>query len=410
MKLLHSLAFFSFLSLSWLHAAPYDNDSDETRSLLKITVKGDVTAMEQMGDIYSEGRGVQVDKNEAMNWYGFAAKRGSKTALKKLWKLETKSKKELKDMEYDEEATKQLCVYLYYAGGNSLMDEGALPKELLGKNATPSKTTPGTIPSPPYNAAIVRKLIKKGADPNAYIPAEDLPIKRTGTKINPFRFLLLKNDTKTAEFFITQGAVLHLGGNDLGTLAVNQMNNADEKKNQEKPMKFLLAHGYNLNAHSDWGSSLLMDCAIFGYTKGAKFLLERGADVNEAITSRYTLTEKSARDCVGETALSLAASNRQVDMVDLLLRHGADPNIIVRGQSLLDHIISSQGEPSSSSTTYEEELARLRRNSAKENPVIINKKKPDPMQQPRGNVAHLLKLAGAKHTKELQSAPAPAKD
>jgi len=73
------------------------------------------------------------------------------------------------------------------------------------------------------------------------------------------------------------------------------------------------------------------------YRDVAIALIERGADVN-CVTSymegSYTFS-----------ALSIAATLGDADLVELLLRHGADPNAISsRGSSVLTEAISSEDE------------------------------------------------------------------
>ena len=72
-----------------------------------------------------------------------------------------------------------------------------------------------------------------------------------------------------------------------------------------------------VNAHRD--CTALMRAAESGYIDQARALLQNGADVNEARGS-------------GHTALMLAAGRDQLEMVQTLLRAGANPNAIIFGR------------------------------------------------------------------------------
>jgi ankyrin repeat protein len=85
-------------------------------------------------------------------------------------------------------------------------------------------------------------------------------------------------------------------------------------------MKFLLAHGEPLNS---LGENLGLNAASFhGHWRLCKFLLEKGADVNEPLQD------------TGETPLhaALCTTDRIVydRVVKVLLSHGADPNCATR--------------------------------------------------------------------------------
>ena len=76
--------------------AAYDNINSETEALLAKAHKNDTAAMEQLGDIYAQGSGVEQDKDEAMTWYSLANQLGNERAGNKLWKLEGHAKRKVK--------------------------------------------------------------------------------------------------------------------------------------------------------------------------------------------------------------------------------------------------------------------------------------------------------------------------
>ena len=84
-----------FLTIGTASAA-YTNVSPETDALVTKAHKSDIAAMEELGDIYAEGQGVERDKDEAMYWYAQASKLGSETATDKLWEMEGHKKRKVK--------------------------------------------------------------------------------------------------------------------------------------------------------------------------------------------------------------------------------------------------------------------------------------------------------------------------
>jgi ankyrin repeat protein len=81
-------------------------------------------------------------------------------------------------------------------------------------------------------------------------------------------------------------------------------------------MARLVDAGHALHAYDDVMCAPLHHAAEAGQCEAAEWLLARGADVNAHQEER-----------IGETPLSLAVQNTHPEMVELLLRHGADPDI-----------------------------------------------------------------------------------
>ncbi len=109
----------------------------------------------------------------------------------------------------------------------------------------------------------------------------------------------------------------------------------------------LIAMGADPSARNDYGATPLSQAAITGNPRIIQALLEAGADPNEPnadgqtplmmlartnnLEAALVLLEAGADANVveqwrGQTALMWAAAQQQPRMVDLLLRHGADPN------------------------------------------------------------------------------------
>ncbi|KAJ7114821.1 ankyrin repeat-containing domain protein [Mycena epipterygia] len=119
----------------------------------------------------------------------------------------------------------------------------------------------------------------------------------------------------------------------------------------------LLENGSNLALpYLGWGIGPLMMCSRIGYIEGMRFLLEKGADVNEdagnplMYASRLghidivcCLLEHSADvNVIGGSALVRACERGHIDIVHLLVENGADVNAddgsALYGASLLGHV------------------------------------------------------------------------
>jgi ankyrin repeat protein len=81
-------------------------------------------------------------------------------------------------------------------------------------------------------------------------------------------------------------------------------------------MQQLAAEGFDVNLMDEIGKGALHYAVDGGHYKIVSWLLENGADVN-----------LHDEDMIGETALALAAQRDYPELAELLLRHGADPDI-----------------------------------------------------------------------------------
>lgn len=103
-----------------------------------------------------------------------------------------------------------------------------------------------------------------------------------------------------------------------------------------------IREGGSLDDIDEYGFTPLIETAITRQPKIAQALLERGVNVNKA-------------DVTGRTALHWAVDNEDLDMVRVLLQHGANPNAytnaglsilvypVLRGQNPLKHLLYQQG-------------------------------------------------------------------
>ena len=78
----------------------------------------------------------------------------------------------------------------------------------------------------------------------------------------------------------------------------------------------LIADGAEINTSDQYGTTALMFAVIWAIQKWRDSLVDAGANVN------------LARKTYGLTALMLAASNQQLDIIQLLLSRGADVNAV----------------------------------------------------------------------------------
>ena len=94
-----------------------------------------------------------------------------------------------------------------------------------------------------------------------------------------------------------------------------QLHRAAQDGNIEEVAR-LVDEGFELNQFDDLSRTPLHYAVEGEHYSVAKWLLENGADVNA-----------NKEEKIGETALSLAAQGSYPEMVELLLMHGANPDI-----------------------------------------------------------------------------------
>lgn len=399
-------------ALIWLTIVPqqawaeYTNISQETKSTLALVHKKDNKAMEKLGDIYAEGQGVEQDLDEAMTWYAMASKYGNNEATDKLWKLEghaeRKVKRVKKSHKYNKQATHDLCAYLFLTtqkGTSSLLPPAAVPEGI--------KTTPasgGLVTIEEYKPAVVMRYLKKGADPRVAIRIEDIdrPLGGTGHILSPYAMVSRKHDFKSLEAFLTHGCCINQHGNALLAEAFCQLDRGDAKI-AKKILKYLTERGLNLNIRSDWSSTRLIDCACVDYAKGVTYLVQKGQSPDAELDPRYILEARLRNASAGDRSLGMAVRNKQLYTINALIKAKADINYVRKGKTVLDEALAASGEKIEKSKTYEEEFKRLEAiafgdfKPSKKSPLKLHRIG----NTNNINVAHLLRLAGAKTAAEL---------
>lgn len=377
--------------------AVYENNSDKTTQLVQSAYENPrAEQLEQLGDIYASGDGVQKDIAEAITWYCFAMQEGSSTATEKLWKLENSlRKKPIKRLRpgkaYNDKATLDLCRYLYIVNKG---DHALVPKEIVpqGIKAEAAAAT-GFVNPPAYNPAIVRKYLSAGADPNAKPTLGDP--QNPQTKGDPKAAVIRQRDYKTFDFMIAHGACVNDANNSLLARGLNDINShgKSQGKPTDKTLSYLLARGASLKNKGNWGNNLLMLCVAGNDNPdGINFLVAKGADVNEEIEARYLPLCNRKKLVLGTRTILMAVLNRNVRAIDALIKAGADLNYLHEGKTMLDYALKAQWEDEQKESSYEKELARLLKEKAKGSMA-------------EASVAHLLRLAGAKKAADLIDAP-----
>ena len=409
MKAIRTLYLIAGVALAPLASGEYTNTTPETEALVSRTHKMDTQAMEQLGDIYARGNGVEKDLDEAMNWYIYAAQNGNMSANKKLWKLEGHAARKVKfiEQEFDDEATHDLLAYLYLTHKKSnMLKPEAVPE---GIKTTPSPA-PGYVMSPEYKPATVRKYLKKGANPLAHIAIEKInyPLGASGTTLNAFSLIARHNDFKTLDLLISYGCTINTHGKHLMHRTFMEMS-AGNAKDAARMLQYLQNRGAHFKAITDWGATWIMECACSDSHKGIEFLISQGVDPSASIENRYIINGKYRADTIGDTALLMATRNKNVRSMNALIKGKADLNYIWKGGTVLDKALKDKGTVSPPAATYKKELARLLKLSktpkkTKAGIVTTHTYAKD------FSVANLLKLAGAKTAAELSDSTSEHRD
>lgn len=400
MKTISTLCIIAAALLAPLASGEYTNTSPATEALVSKAHKMDTQAMEQLGDIYAEGEGVDKDPGEAMNWYTFAAQNGNMSANKKLWKLEGHAARKVKliEREFDDEATHDLLAYLYltHQKANILKSE-AVPEGIKTKPSS----SPGYVMPPEYKPAIVKKYLRKGANPLAYIPIENInyPLGASGMKLNVFALVARHNDFKTLDLLISYGCTINNHGEHLIHRTFNEMSSGNAKE-AARMLQYLQSRGAHFKAMTDWGATWIMECACADSHKGIEFLISQGVDPSACIENRYIIAGKFRAATIGDTALLMASRNKNVRSMDALIKGKANLNYIWKGKTVLDSALKDEGVVFPPAASYKKELARLlelSKNPKKTKKGIVTKL----THAKDFSVANLLKLAGAKTAAEL---------
>ena len=154
------------------------------------------------------------------------------------------------------------------------------------------------------NAAVVKKLLKEGADVNG----------AQGDGMTALHWAALNGDAELASMLLYAGANVgaktRIGGYTPLHLAA-QIGNAGV-------IAPLVAAGAQVGVATATGATALMQAAHSGSTDSVRILLENGADPNVKETAN------------GQTALMFAAASDRLDVVKMLLARGADLSVTSR--------------------------------------------------------------------------------
>ncbi|MDB6059839.1 MAG: tankyrase-2 isoform [Verrucomicrobiales bacterium] len=91
--------------------------------------------------------------------------------------------------------------------------------------------------------------------------------------------------------------------------------------NRVDVVKVLVDHGADVNAKSDGGFTPLLNASEHGQLDVASFLLEHGANIDDAVSNNWTQAEFR-----GFRPINFAISRNDVKLLKLLLEHHANPN------------------------------------------------------------------------------------
>ncbi len=190
------------------------------------------------------------------------------------------------------------------------------------------------------DVAVIEKLLKAGADPNARLLSGETPLMAAANRGRPEAVgLLLEHgaDPNMKESNSGQTALMWATAErhpEVVKLLVERKADINARSNSGfapllfaarqgdrnlESLNILIDAGANVNdVYSKSGLTPLMVASIGGFEKVAKLLLDRGADPN-------------AKDKGGNTVLHHAAANPVVSIIKDLLAHGADPNARLMG-------------------------------------------------------------------------------
>lgn len=150
---------------------------------------------------------------------------------------------------------------------------------------------------------LAKKLVKLGVDIN----------ETTETQGTPFMFAVLGNHQNVARWLLEQGADIdRIGSNGWTALTIAAA------KGQVSTLQWLIGQGANAQVRDVYRFTPLLRAVDNGYIEAVNVLLS------------LVETDVNAHDEYGNTALHHAVAAGNMEMVELLLEHHADPSLLNR--------------------------------------------------------------------------------
>jgi ankyrin len=200
------------------------------------------------------------------------------------------------------------------------IDNGTVVEFLLSLGANPNVIqpdglTPLAVAAYRGKTAIIETLIRCGAD-----------IKQKSRGITPIQWAAQEGNTSAICVLINAGADPNTAGDDGSTpLGVASASGYLDT------VRELLRNG--ASTAEQFGESALLSACAFGRTEVAQLLIDYGALIN-------------IRDGVGNTPLHYAVRSQNVELLQILLKHGGDPSITdkrgLNAQALADKVKSKK--------------------------------------------------------------------
>ncbi len=180
------------------------------------------------------------------------------------------------------------------------------------------------------NVEACERLIKEGENINVEIGS-----------ITPIRLALLFDHKNVADLLIKNGADIKFGKNLFELISC-----------QNYPVaKILIKNGFNMDEEDIYGRTILLHLLWCNDINMIKFLIKNGANINNidkygssifhgmvqnksqdiewlVLLSLKYGADINAKDMYGETPLHIAVCDRKIEMINLLIKNGANPRIV----------------------------------------------------------------------------------